>query len=181
MVDYAGADAPDGWLLCYGQEISREDPYDRLFETIGTTYGAGNGTSSFLLPDLRGRVAAGKDDMGGTSASRLHPDWAGSPYNTGVNGTILGSAGGEALNQLTVNNLAAHAHGASGAVNMNLTSVEAANSGLVSNGGGFQNRVLINRTNYEWGVAVSTDNAGSNYHHNNTQPTIILNKIIRYQ
>ena len=67
---YAGATAPAGWLLCFGQAISRT-VYSTLFTAIGTTYGVGDGSTTFLLPDMRGRAVAGQDDMGGTSANIL--------------------------------------------------------------------------------------------------------------
>lgn len=55
---FAGSTAPEGWLLCDGSAVSRT-AYAALFAVIGTTYGAGNGSTTFTLPDLRGRVAAG--------------------------------------------------------------------------------------------------------------------------
>ena len=55
---FAGSTAPAGWLLCDGSAVSRT-AYADLFAVIGTTYGAGNGSTTFALPDLRGRVAAG--------------------------------------------------------------------------------------------------------------------------
>lgn len=55
---YAGASVPEGFLLCNGAAISRTD-YDVLYQIIGTTYGAGDGTTTFNLPDLRGRVVIG--------------------------------------------------------------------------------------------------------------------------
>ena len=85
---YAGATAPAGWLLCWGQAISRT-VYSTLFTAIGTTYGVGDGSTTFLLPDMRGRVAAGKDNMGGTSADRLLGQ------SQGMAGSTLGSTGGE--------------------------------------------------------------------------------------
>ena len=81
---YAGATAPAGWLLCFGQAISRT-VYSTLFTAIGTTYGVGDGSTTFALPDMRGRAVAGQDDMGGTSANRL---------TTPINGDTLGAAGG---------------------------------------------------------------------------------------
>lgn len=68
--DFAGTVAPQGWLMCFGQAVSRTT-YANLFAKIGTTYGAGDGSSTFNLPDARGRVSAGKDNMGGTTAGRL--------------------------------------------------------------------------------------------------------------
>lgn len=58
LAPYAGKTAPAGWLLCDGSAVSRT-AYAALFAVIGTTYGAGNGSTTFALPDLRGRVAAG--------------------------------------------------------------------------------------------------------------------------
>lgn len=55
---YAGANAPDGWLLCDGSNVSRKS-YPLLFAAIGTAYGAGDGSTTFGLPDLRGRVPMG--------------------------------------------------------------------------------------------------------------------------
>lgn len=70
IVSYGGAAAPTGWLLCYGQAISRST-YSDLFTAIGTTFGAGNGSTTFNVPDLRGRFGLGKDDMGGSAANRV--------------------------------------------------------------------------------------------------------------
>lgn len=55
---FAGSVAPDGWLLCNGQAVSRTT-YSKLFNVIGTTYGEGDGSTTFNLPDLRGRVPLG--------------------------------------------------------------------------------------------------------------------------
>jgi microcystin-dependent protein len=58
VLPYAGSSAPTGWLLCDGAEISRTT-YSDLFALIGTTYGVGNGSTTFNIPDLRGRVIMG--------------------------------------------------------------------------------------------------------------------------
>ncbi len=55
---YAGAAAPAGWLSCNGALISRAD-YAALYEVIGITYGTGDGSTTFALPDLRGRIPIG--------------------------------------------------------------------------------------------------------------------------
>ena len=73
LFPFAGASAPTGYLLCHGQAVSRTT-YADLFTAIGTTYGTGDGSSTFNLPDLRGRVIAGQDDMGGSSANSYQPD-----------------------------------------------------------------------------------------------------------
>lgn len=92
--DYAGSTAPSGWLLCYGQDISRTT-YSALFTVIGTTYGAGDASTTFALPDCRGRLSAGKDNMGGTAASRI------TTAGCGIDGVTLGAAGGEQTHLLT--------------------------------------------------------------------------------
>lgn len=66
----AGATAPAGWDLCYGKTYSRTINA-ALFAAIGTAWGAGDGSTTFLGPDLRGRGLFGADAMGGTPANRL--------------------------------------------------------------------------------------------------------------
>lgn len=70
LLPYGGSSSPNSsWLLCYGQAVSRST-YSSLFAVIGTSYGTGDGSTTFNLPDLRGRVAVGNDAMGGTAANR---------------------------------------------------------------------------------------------------------------
>jgi microcystin-dependent protein len=154
VLPFAGSTAPTGWLLCFGQTVSRTT-FASLFAALGTTYGAGNGTTTFALPDLRGRVAAGEDDMGGTAASRL------TTAGSGVNGLVLGATGGAQTHTLTTAQIPAHAHGYVGGSN-------AAGSGTVGAAGQSAN-----------GYVMNTLNAGSDQAHNNTQPTIVLNYIIK--
>lgn len=86
-VDFWGATAPSSsFVLMYGQAISRTT-YAALFSLFGTTYGAGDGGATFNIPDVRGRVVAGSDVMGGTPAGRLNA-------TGGMNGTQIGSVGG---------------------------------------------------------------------------------------
>lgn len=61
--------APDGWLKCNGAAISRTT-YAKLYLAIGTTFGAGDGSTTFNLPDLRGEFVRGWDDARGVDASR---------------------------------------------------------------------------------------------------------------
>ncbi len=83
LIPFAGSAPPPGWLLCAGQTVSRV-AYAALFAVVGTAYGAGDGATTFTLPDLRGRVVAGLDNMEGTSANRL----------TSAQADVLGGAGG---------------------------------------------------------------------------------------
>ena len=66
VIDFAGATVPDGWLICDGSAISRTT-YAALFAAIGTLYGTGDGTTTFNLPDCRGRAAIGYTPSGGHS------------------------------------------------------------------------------------------------------------------
>lgn len=92
-MDWFTNSAPDGWLLCQGQAISRTTYYE-LFQVIGTTYGAGNGSTTFNLPDFRGRTGVGKAARG--------------TFNNSFNN--LGTTVGTTTNTLTVNQLPAHNH-----------------------------------------------------------------------
>jgi microcystin-dependent protein len=58
LMPYAGATAPPGWMICDGTAVSRTT-YAGLFAICGTTYGAGNGTTTFNIPDFRGKVVLG--------------------------------------------------------------------------------------------------------------------------
>ena len=58
---YAGADEPDGWLICDGRAVSRTT-YQDLYEIIGDYYGGGDGSTTFNLPDYTGRAPLGQDD-----------------------------------------------------------------------------------------------------------------------
>lgn len=73
------ANTPDGWLPCNGATISRTT-YSRLFTVIGTTYGAGDGTTTFNIPDLRGEFIRGFDDGRGVDAGRA--------FGSGQNGEV---------------------------------------------------------------------------------------------
>lgn len=66
----AHATVPSGWLLCNGQEVSRTD-YADLFSAIGVTYGAGNGTTTFLVPDYRARFMVGVGSFAGGENATL--------------------------------------------------------------------------------------------------------------
>ena len=65
VLDYAGFSSPSGYLLCDGLAVSRAT-YSPLFSVIGEMYGIGDGSTTFNIPDFRGRVAVGKDNMGST-------------------------------------------------------------------------------------------------------------------
>lgn len=86
VMDFAGASAPTGWLLCFGQSVATAT-YPGLFAAIAYTYG-GSGPN-FTIPDCRGYATFGKDNMGGSTAGRITV--AGGNFD----GTVLGGTGGQ--------------------------------------------------------------------------------------
>lgn len=90
---YGGLTAPNGWLICDGSAVSRTT-YAELFEAIGTTYGSGDGSTTFNIPDLKGRVLVGVGNSGAT----------GSTNHT------LGQKDGEEKHLLTTNEMPSHSH-----------------------------------------------------------------------
>lgn len=79
---FAGPNLPPGFLLCFGQAVSRTT-YSQLFTALGTTWGIGDGSTTFNVPFFNGRTLVGADNMGGTAANVL-------PGAT--LGTLLGAA-----------------------------------------------------------------------------------------
>ena len=158
VLPFAGSSAPTGYLLCFGQAVSRTT-YAALFAVVGTTYGAGDGSTTFNLPDLRGRVAAGKDDMGGSAASRLTNSGTGNP---GISGATLGASGGSDRHTLTVAQMPSHSHSVPGGM---VSGIDVGGAGAYLSAG-FSNN----------GTSTS---AGGDQAHPNVQPTIVLNYIIR--
>jgi microcystin-dependent protein len=69
VAHFAANEAPPGWLKANGAAVSRT-AYAALFQAIGTTYGAGDGTTTFNLPDLRGEFLRGWDDGRGVDGGR---------------------------------------------------------------------------------------------------------------
>ncbi len=70
VLPFAGNTVPKGWLLCNGQAVSRTD-YDELFEVIGTTYGTGDGSSTFNLPNLVDKFVEGGSTSGTVKSAGL--------------------------------------------------------------------------------------------------------------
>lgn len=138
---FGGRVAPEGWLICDGSAISREDYID-LFTAIGTTYGDGDGNTTFNIPDFSGRTAIG---MSATY--------------------ILGDADGEETHTLTVDEMPSHSH----------TNLYHTSSGT---GWGYNYQNIGQRsqpTESSGGIG----NTGGNQPHNNMQPYIVINYIIK--
>lgn len=101
MMPYGGSSAPDGWLLCDGTAVSRTT-YAKLFSKLSTTFGVGDGSTTFNLPDMRQRFPIGKaasgtgSTLGGSGGSidhthsvpaHYHGMGAGADLNIGASGS----------------------------------------------------------------------------------------------
>jgi microcystin-dependent protein len=104
---WAAATIPSWSILPYGQAISRTTyvALANLAAQSGYAYGNGDGSTTFGVPDFRGRTAIGKDDMGGVAAGRL------TVAISGIAGTSLGAVGGAEGITLTTGQIPAHNHG----------------------------------------------------------------------
>ena len=139
---FAGSAAPAGYALCDGSVVNRTTQA-ALFAVIGTTYGVGDGSTTFNLPDLRGRVVAGLD-----SDNNVLND------TSSIDGTALGEVGGDDVHTLSTSEME-HNH-----------------STQVQNLQGGAGTVVI----YDSNQGINSNTATA---HNNVQPTIILNYIIK--
>lgn len=155
---YAGATAPFGWALCDGTEYQVDD-LPRLFAAVGYTYGGSDGV--FQVPDARGRVLAGKDDMGGTAANVL------TSAGSGVDGATLGAEGGAQNVTLTTTQIPPHTH-----------TINTRNGRNVSSGG-TDNVAMSTSVNNTMTSNSAGGSAGVTQAHNNVQPTLITNYIIK--
>jgi microcystin-dependent protein len=175
---FAGVTAPSGWLMCYGQAVSRTE-YSALFTALSTTYGSGDGSTTFNIPDMRGRAIAGVDNMGGTAASRLTSTVL-SASNT------LGATGGTQTHTMTSAEMPSHTHtqNAHGhelfsTAGLNLGSSEGGTPDYVRS---IFNRVAADSNSTKWTAdqrTATNQSTGGGGAHLNTQPTIVLNYIIK--
>lgn len=163
---YAGSGDPAGGshLICDGRAISRTT-YATLFSTVGTTYGAGDGTTTFNIPNFAERTPVGQS----TAQSLI----------TGYDARVLGNAIGEGQHVLSTGELPAHTHvitdpghhhaigGAQGTTNGASFSAFDAGAG-------------VNTGTATTGIT-ATDSTGSGTAHNVVQPSLVVNFIIRVQ
>lgn len=144
IIAFASDTIPSGWLLCDGRAVSRTE-YAELFKVIGTKHGSGNGSTTFNLPNPKGRTLVGKD-------------------STDTDFNELGKTGGEKTHTLTVDEMPSHKHEL-----------------IVNKQQGGANAAL----QPTWGTAFSSTDSGSilatggDQPHNNLQPYIVQNYIIK--
>lgn len=166
VVDFWGTALPDGFLLCGGQEVSRAT-YADLFAVIGTTAGPGNGTTTFNLPDYRGLASVGKADMGGTLSTRL----------SNFAATILGGIFGSQSHTLTSGEMPSHNHGVTDPGHSHSYSrTNVAAGSFVDSGTG---AVLGTFSTGSATTGISINSTGGGAAHNNVQPSVVCNKIIK--
>jgi microcystin-dependent protein len=181
-LDYWGPTAPNSaFAFPSGQAISRTT-YAALFSMIGTTYGTGDGSTTFNLPDKRGRVSACTDDMGGSSAFRLTTSFFGATAHPGA-------VGGSESHTLTLGELPTGitsngSNGISvtssvGGIPFNTQYSAAAGSGALNvpwwSNANTPSAITSTGTN---SISVSTNNTSGSAHAI-VQPTIICNYIMR--
>jgi len=183
FLDYVGTTAPNSaFVFPYGQAVSRTT-YSVLFAMTSTTFGVGDGSTTFNLPDLRGRVVAGKDDMGGSSANRL------TNADDGLNGDTLGATGGGETQTLATANLPAYTPAGSVSISalaqktrqFSPSGFTASDDTSLSTGSNTGTLVNPNGQPFSSGTAAfsGTAQGGTSTAFGIIQPTIILNKIMR--
>jgi microcystin-dependent protein len=174
---YAGASAPSGWLLADGTAVSRAT-YAALFAVCGTTYGAGNGSTTFNLPNLKGRVVVGLD------ASQAEFD-------------ARGETGGAKTVTLTEAQMPSHTHVQNAHSHTVTDPGHTHGQNVSANTGGTASRTDYVNDNagqvFPQGIVTDTattglsvnsatatnQSAGGGGAHNNLQPYLTLNYIIR--
>jgi hypothetical protein len=178
-MDWWLAAAPSGWVFAWGNigdasssatnraNVDCEDLFTALWNDYADTEAAVSGGrginaaadwaahKTIAVPDVRGRTRVGKDNMGGSAASRI------TSAGSGITGTTLGATGGAETHTLTEAQMPAHTHTAGNPANQ---------------GNGYN---LSGGNPATPPGAVATSSTGGGLAHNNTQPSIVCNYIIK--
>ena len=151
----ASSAVPTGWLQCDGSAVSRTT-YANLFAALDTIWGNGDGSSTFNLPDYRGRTIVG------------------SGSGTGLTARTLASHGGEEAHQLSANELAEHFH----TFGVDQTQNTSASGGSVFIGGNAGDPTpFFGQSSY--GGTIETSNVGANQAHNTMQPFAVCTVLVK--
>lgn len=163
LFDFAGTSAPVGWLTCDGSNVSRTT-YALLFAAIGTTWGVGNGTTTFGIPNFQRRTSIGSGGSG-----------------TGTIGNVVGNTGGEETHALTSAENGAHAHSVTDPTHTHAVT-QVINQQVPSGGQYAQAAGGTWVSDINTGAAatgISIQNSGSGTAHNTMQPSAVVLKIIK--
>ena len=157
VISFAGSVAPEQYFLCDGSTVSRIR-YPALFEVIGEMYGAGDGTTTFNLPNLQGRIPVGQ--------------LAADPYFN-----AMASAGGVTDVTLTTAQIPSHDHTSNavgGQGNLGLCIADGTNTATVADSSLGELNVFTTPR------ALTINNSGGGGSHTNVQPYVVMNYIIKY-
>ena len=191
---FAGSTAPNGWLICNGDAVSRS-AYSDLFKIIGTTYGVGNSNSTFTLPDMRGRCPIGVgtgasltartlgSNVGAETATLSEANMASHTHTASVGTesvthTHTGTSGGQSADHT---HYFSHTAGTSGSYGL-MDSATASSSGQPSTGGISADHTHSTTTGNESANhthSVTNSNTGSGTAFGIMSPSIVVNFIIK--
>ena len=208
VMPFAGSTAPNGWFVCNGQQVSRTT-YAALFLAITTTYGNGDGSTTFTLPDMRGRVVLATNStylLGNTggaasqtlAAANLPPHTHSGTTGTNGSHNHSGSANSDGLHNHTITD-PGHTHywgynsstvgyawttwgGSSGWTENRTTTSSRSTTGITgTNSGGSHTHTLSINNNGDHTHSFTTDNGpGTTSAINVMNPYIAMNYIIKW-
>ena len=161
---FAGSSAPNGWLICNGQAVSRTT-YAALFAVIGTTYGAGNGSTTFNIPNLVNKTVRGSNSLGKTGGSdTVKLSTANMPAHTHGGGSLTAASAG------------AHTHTSTQYLSGNVDT-----DGHMATGGNTNSGSWTSSSNgaHTHTISGSTASAGSGSAVTITNPYVMLHYIIK--
>lgn len=151
IIQSAAVNIPDGWLVCDGSLLTCSE-YPDLFDALGYTYGGAD--LSFNIPDLRGRAVIGTG------------------HGSGLSTRILGATGGEESHTLTINEMPSHSHEIIRKSNPDSGAFDTDNINNFESSASTTDRENLGN--------FTTLTKGGSSSHNNMQPFLVLNYLIKY-